>query len=54
MQMDAPDPPGRARTVQRAVYFINEVLHETKTGYLEVYKLLYAVIITSRKLRYYF
>jgi hypothetical protein len=52
--MDAPDPPGRAWTVQRPVYFINEVLREVKTRYLEVYKMLYAVLITSRKLRYYF
>jgi hypothetical protein len=36
------------------VYFISEVLHETKTKYLEVHKLLYAVLITSRKLRHYF
>jgi hypothetical protein len=54
MEMDAPDPPGRARTVQRPMYYINEVLHEAKTRYLEVRKLLYAVLITSRKLRHYF
>jgi hypothetical protein len=36
------------------VYYISEVLHEAKTRYLEVYKLLYAVLITSRKLRHYF
>jgi hypothetical protein len=36
------------------VYFISEVLHEAKTRYLEVHKLLYAVIITSRKLRHCF
>jgi hypothetical protein len=52
--MDAPDSPGRARTVQRSVYFISEVLHEAKTRYLEVQKLLYAVLIASRKLRHYF
>jgi hypothetical protein len=56
MEMDAldPPPPGRARTVQRPVYFISEVLHEAKTRYLEVHKLLYAVLIASRKLRHYF
>jgi hypothetical protein len=36
------------------VYFISEVLHEAKTMYLEVHKLLYAVLIASRMLRYYF
>jgi hypothetical protein len=36
------------------VYFISEVLHEAKTGYLEVHKLLYAVLIASKKLRHYF
>jgi hypothetical protein len=36
------------------VYYISEVLHEAKTRYLEVHKLLYAVVITSRKLRHYF
>jgi hypothetical protein len=56
MEMDAPDPPApvRARTVQRPVYFISEVLHEGKTRYLEVHKLLSAVLIASRKLRHYF
>jgi hypothetical protein len=54
MEMDAPDPPGRARTIQRPVYFIIKVLHEAKTRYLEVHKLLYAVLIAFRKLRHYF
>jgi ribonuclease HI len=49
-----PPPPGSAQTVQRLVYFISEVLHEAKTRYLEVHKLLYAVLIASRKLRHYF
>jgi hypothetical protein len=33
------------------VYYISEVLHEAKTRYLEVHKLLYVVLIASRKLR---
>jgi hypothetical protein len=40
--------------VQRPVYFVSEVLSESKVRYLAVQKLLYAILITSRKLRYYF
>jgi hypothetical protein len=55
MELDVPTPPlGRVRTVQRPVYYISEVLHEAKTRYLEVNKLLYAVLIAFRKLRHYF
>jgi hypothetical protein len=54
MEMDALDPPRRARTIQHPVYFISEVLHKAKTRYLEAHKLLYAVLIASRKLCHYF
>jgi hypothetical protein len=36
------------------MYYISEVLHKAKTRYLEFHKLLYAVLIASRKLRDYF
>jgi hypothetical protein len=35
------------------VYYISKVIHDAKTIYLEVHKLLYAVLIASRKLRHY-
>jgi hypothetical protein len=41
---------GHALLVQRPVYFISEVLSETKTRYPQIQKLLYAVILTRRKL----
>jgi hypothetical protein len=43
-----------AYPVQRPVYFVSEVLSESKALYQPVQKLLYAVLITSRKLRHYF
>ena len=45
---------GHALPVQRPVYFISEVLSETKTRYPQIHKLLYAVILARRKLRHYF
>jgi hypothetical protein len=43
---------GHALLVQRPVYFISEVLSETKIRYPQIQKLLYAVILTRRKLRH--
>jgi hypothetical protein len=48
-----PDPPGRVPTIQRSIYYISEVLHDAKTRYLEVHKLLYAFLITSMKHHYF-
>jgi hypothetical protein len=36
------------------VYYINEVLSETKARYSQIQKLLYAVVLARRKLRHYF
>jgi ribonuclease HI len=45
---------GHALPVQRPVYYISEVLSETKACYPQVQKLLYAVVLARRKLRHYF
>jgi hypothetical protein len=45
---------GHAYPVQRPVYFISEVLSESKARYQPVQKLMYAVLITSLKLRHNF
>jgi hypothetical protein len=45
---------GHALLVQRSVYYISEVLSETKARYPQIQKLLYAVVLARCKLRHYF
>jgi hypothetical protein len=53
-QGEEPSPAAKVKTIQKPVYYINEVLHEAKAMYSETHKLLYAILIASRKLRHYF
>jgi hypothetical protein len=40
--------------IQYPVYFISEVLSDSKTQYFHIMKLAYALLITSHKLSHYF
>jgi hypothetical protein len=45
---------GHAFKVQRPIYYVSQVLSYSKIQYPHVHKLLYAILITSRKLKHYF
>jgi len=45
---------GHVLPVHRPVYFVSEVLSETKVHYPQIQKLIYAVILARRKLQHYF
>ena len=48
------DKSGQVYKVQSPVYFISEVLNESKTRYPQIQKLIYTILITSGKLKHYF
>jgi hypothetical protein len=48
------EEPGRSQKVQKPVYFFSEVLSDSKTRYSQMLKLVYAILMTKRKLRHYF
>jgi hypothetical protein len=41
------EEPSHVYKVQHPIYFISELLNESKTRYLQVQKLIYAILITS-------
>jgi ribonuclease HI len=53
-QGEGPSLDGKVKTVQKPVCYVSEILHEVKARYPETHKLLYAILIASRKLRHYF
>jgi hypothetical protein len=48
------EEPGRSQKVQWPVYFVSEVLSDSKTCYSQMQKLVYAILMTKHKLRLYF
>jgi ribonuclease HI/transposase InsO family protein len=53
-EFEGSGPTAGVRTIQKPVYYVSEVLHEAKARYLETHKLIYAILVASRKLCHYF
>jgi hypothetical protein len=48
------EEPERSQKVQWLVYFISEVLSDSNMRYSQTQNLMYAILMTKRKLRHYF
>jgi hypothetical protein len=48
------EEPGRSQKVQRQVYFVSEVLSDSKMRYSQMQKLVYTILMTKHKLQHYF
>jgi ribonuclease HI len=53
-EFEGSGPTAGVRTIQKLVYYVIEVLHEANARYLDTHKLIYAILVASRKLRHYF
>ena len=48
------DEAGKQRPVQRPVYYLSEVLSQSKQNYPHYQKLVYGVYMATKKLKHYF
>jgi hypothetical protein len=48
------EEPERSQKVHRPVYFVSEVLSDSKTRYSQKKRLVYTILMTKHKLRHYF